>query len=82
MPEACEVSEKFEQQRRDSDMIFTQISTGDFDNFETAQLAVVLIYIPDMTISRAGISHALKRLEKFYQDRAAAVIEAQANRVE
>ena len=47
-------------------MIFTAISTGDFNNFKMAERAVVMLYVTDMSISRAGISHALKRLEKFY----------------
>jgi len=53
-------------QMKDSDMIFTQITTGNFDNFEQVSHAVFMLYIPDMSISRAGISHALKRLEKHY----------------
>ncbi len=52
--------------KRDSDMIFTQITSGDFDDFEQVQSAVCVIYVPDMTISRAGISDALKRLEAHY----------------
>jgi hypothetical protein len=52
--------------QRDSDMIFTQITTGDFDDFAIAQRAVCVIYAPDMTISRGGIAHALKRLERHY----------------
>ena len=52
--------------QRDSDMIFTQITTADFDDFAMANHAVCTIYVPDMTISRAGISHALKRLEQHY----------------
>ena len=56
-----------EQQMQDSDTIFTAISTGDYDNFDMAKRAVFAIYIPDLSFSRAGISHALKRLEKFYR---------------
>ncbi len=52
-----------EQQSQDSDMIFAQITSGDFQSYAEAQDAVVAIYIPDMTVSRAGISHAMKRLE-------------------
>jgi len=55
--------------REDSDMIFTQISTGNFDDYQIAQRAIVLLYLPDRTISRAGISHALQRLERFYAAR-------------
>jgi hypothetical protein len=61
------VSESPEQQAKDSDMIFTQVSTGRFSNFEEARRLVVMLYVPDMSISRAGISHALKRLERHYQ---------------
>jgi hypothetical protein len=50
-------------------MVFTAISSGNFDDFKMAQQAVVTFYVPDMSISRAGISHALKRLEKFYAER-------------
>jgi hypothetical protein len=61
--------ETYEQQMRDSDMIFTQITTGDFPTFDMANRAIVMFYVTDMTISRAGISHALKRLERHYNDR-------------
>ncbi len=61
--------ENREQMMRDSDMIFTQISTGAFDNIEEARRLIVMLYIPDLTISRSGISHALKRLEKFYDNK-------------
>ena len=60
--------ETYDQQMKDSDMIFTAISTGDFDNFEQANQAVVTFYAMDMSVSRAGISHALKRLERFYAE--------------
>lgn len=53
----------------DSDMIFTQVSTGDFDDYKMAERLIVMLYVPDMTISRAGISHAMKRLERFYAER-------------
>lgn len=55
--------------RRDSDMVFTAISTSGAENYEQAQDMVVLFYVPSMDVSRAGISHALKRLEKFYADK-------------
>lgn len=54
--------------RADSDMIFTQISTGNFDDYAMAERAICLLYVPDLTITRAGIAHAAKRLEKFYED--------------
>jgi hypothetical protein len=60
------MSETIEQQEKDSDTIFTAISTGDFDGFKQAEQAVALFYVTDMSFSRSGISHALKRLERFY----------------
>lgn len=54
------------QWERDSDMIFTQITSGDFPTIELAEAAVVQLYLPDMTISRQGISHALGRLDRHY----------------
>lgn len=60
------MNETIEQQMKDSDIIFTAISTGDFDDFKQAQQAVVMLYVTDMSYSRSGISHALKRLEKHY----------------
>lgn len=60
------MSETIEQQQKDSDTIFTAISTGDFDDFKQAESAVAMFYAMDMSFSRSGISHALKRLERFY----------------
>ena len=62
-------SEDYDQQNRDADMIFTQISTSAIDNFNDAQQLICNLYVQDMTISRAGISLALKRLEEFYKDK-------------
>lgn len=53
----------------DSDMIFTQVSTGAFDNYAQAEDLIVMLYVPDLTISRAGISHAMTRLKRFYAER-------------
>lgn len=61
------MNETYEQQMKDSDTVFTAISTGDFDDFKQAEQAVVMFYVMDMSISRSGISHALKRLEKHYE---------------
>ena len=58
--------ETLEQQMKDSDTVFTAISTGDFDDFKMAEKAVVMIYVTDMSISRVGISHAMKRLKQHY----------------
>lgn len=61
--------ETYENQIKDSDTIFTAISTSDARDFKEAEKIVVTFYAMDLTISRAGISHALKRLEKFYKER-------------
>ena len=58
--------ENYEQQMKDSDMIFTQITSADYDNISDANRVIVTLYVPDMTISRAGISHALKMIEKHF----------------
>jgi hypothetical protein len=63
------MSETYEQQLKDSDMIFKQITTGDFDNFEQVKKLICMLYIPDMSISRSGISNALKRLEEYYKEK-------------
>jgi hypothetical protein len=56
--------ETFEQMMKDSDMIFKQITSGDFNNIDQIKHLIATLYIPDMGISRSGISHALKRLEE------------------
>ena len=61
------MKETYEQQMKDSDMIFTQITSANYDNFDDANRVIVMLYIPDMTISRSGISHALKRIEKHFK---------------
>lgn len=58
--------ETIEQQTLHSDQIFTAISTGDFCSYADAEAAVLMLYVPDMSCSRSGISHALTRLEKHY----------------
>ncbi len=63
------VDETYKQQMRDSDMIFKQMTHGDFPTIETAKDALVFLYAPDKTISRSGISHALKKLERYYKEK-------------
>jgi len=58
------------QQTKDSDMIFTIITNGDFANFHEANDAVVMLFVMDMSVSRSGISHALGRLQKHYKEKA------------
>lgn len=56
-----------EQQQYDSDTIFNQITEmGGFATIEEVKATVALFYVPDPSISRSGISHALKRLEKHF----------------
>jgi hypothetical protein len=62
------IEDSVKKQMKDSDMIFTQISTSAIDNFAEAKQLIVKLYVPDMTISRAGISHVLKRLEEYYSE--------------
>lgn len=62
------MNETYEQMMRDSDMVFTAVSNGAFDNFQQAEQCVARFYIPDMDISRSGICHALNRLKKFYAE--------------
>ena len=66
MRETFDELSEVEQQQKDSDMIFNQISKSAIDNFEDAEKLLVM-YIMDMTISRAGISHARGRLKRFFQ---------------
>lgn len=61
--------ETTEQMKKDSDMIFTQIIGGNFHNFDIVKVAIVRLYATDMNISRAGINHALGRLEKFFKEK-------------
>jgi len=56
-------NETYEQQMNDSNMICKQMEAANYDNFAEVQRAIVMLYVPDMSISRAGISHALKHLE-------------------
>lgn len=66
-----EYEKELERQFKDSDIIFTAISTSGARDFKEAERMVVMGYVTDMSVSRAGISHALKRLEKFYSERKA-----------
>lgn len=73
------MSAEYDKQMADSEIVFTAISTSDFDDYEQAQQAVCLFYVPDMSFSRAGISHALKRLETFYKGRSDQSTEPKVN---
>jgi hypothetical protein len=59
-------NKKVDRQTKDSDVIFTAISTGNFNNYNDAEFAVIMLYVPDRSYSREGISHALGRLKTHY----------------
>lgn len=61
--------ETYENQMKDSDIVFTAISTSGARDFKEAERMVVMAYVMDTDFSRAGVSHALKRLEKFYNEK-------------
>ncbi len=61
------MNETIEQQMKDSEMICAQIFGAEYDTFADAQRTIVTIYVPDMTISRAGISHALKKIKQDFE---------------
>jgi hypothetical protein len=65
--EGLPTTETLENQTKDSEMIVTQITSGGFQTYEEVERLIVMLYVPDMTISRAGISHALGRLKKLYK---------------
>jgi hypothetical protein len=64
-----EYQRELAQQMRDSDTIFTAVSTSGARDYKEAERMVVLFYVPSTEISRAGISHALKRLKQFYEEK-------------
>lgn len=58
--------ETYEKQEEDSDTIFNAIAGGNYKTLEQAKQVLTVMYIPDLTFSRAGVSRALKRLEQHY----------------
>jgi len=58
--------ETYEQQMKDSDMIFKQLTSGGDLSHDECKRMLVMLYVPDMTISRAGISHAMKRIDEYF----------------
>jgi hypothetical protein len=58
-----------EKWEKDSDIVFTAISTSGALDYRDAERMVVMMYVPDMSFERGGISHALKRLEKFWENK-------------
>jgi hypothetical protein len=60
------MEEDLRQQLKDSDLVFNLITGGKFETLEEAKIAVITMFLPDQSISRSGISHAVGRLEKYY----------------
>jgi hypothetical protein len=60
------MQEDFRQQLKDSDLVYNLIIGGKFETIMDAKSAVVSLFIPDPSISRSGIAHAVGRLEKYY----------------
>lgn len=58
------MTETYEQQTKDSDTVFTVISSAAENMDEANQM--VMMYIMDKNFSRSGISHAIGRLEKHF----------------
>jgi len=56
------MSEEWEQ---DSDRVFKALSG--MGSYKDCEQAVTMLYIPDLSFSRAGLCHALKRLEKHFE---------------
>ena len=55
------MSEEWEE---DSDRVFKALKN--MGSYKECEQAVTLLYIPDMSFSRAGLCHALNRLEKHF----------------
>lgn len=47
-------------------MIFGEITSSEFGNYDNAEFAVTMTYSHDPTISRSGISRALEMLKRHY----------------
>ncbi len=60
------MDESPKQQEVDSDTIFNAIVGGEYKTIVEAKQVLTVVYLPDLSFSRAGVSHALKRLKKHY----------------
>lgn len=69
MEESTRPKESYDIMMKDSNRVFKTMSTSGFKTYKEAEQAVVVFYFTDMSYSRAGICHALKRLEKFYEEK-------------
>ena len=63
------MQEPYDQQMKDSDNIFSVLTTSAFKTEKEALQALVIMYIPDLTYSRSGISHAEKRIKQHFKDK-------------
>ncbi len=58
--------ESAEQQERDAQMIYRQIMSGEFGTYNQVEQVVAQVYVPDRSLSRAGINRALEMLKHHY----------------
>ena len=63
----CQAPETPEQQEKDAQMIFNQITNAWFETYQEAERAITMVYIQDPTISRSGISRALEMLKRHFE---------------
>jgi hypothetical protein len=52
--------------QEDANMIFDQVSQAGFSSYKEAEFYITQFWIPDMSIPRASICMALRRLEQHY----------------
>ena len=57
------MEETVEQQEKDANMIIKQISAAGY-TLDEAKRVICMLYVPDMNISRSGISRAISILEQ------------------
>jgi hypothetical protein len=62
-------NKQLEEQKKWSDRIFNAVSNGGARDYHQAESMVISFWVPDMSVSRAGISHALERLKRHYGDK-------------
>lgn len=54
-----------EEWEQDSDRVFKALK--DMPCYKDCETAVTMLYMPDLSFSRAGLCHALKRLERHFE---------------
>ncbi len=51
----------------DSDRVFNTLSDS-MESMQQARNAITALYMPDLSYSRAGLCHAIKRLERHFEE--------------